>query len=300
MDTPTTTPQPGFIHNFMAKPHAKTRLIIVAAILLVVLGALYWVLNNRYISTDDAYVNANVVQVAAQVEGEVGKLYVDNNSYVKKGQPLLDLDSRPFKLAIKKAKAQLVMKQANALDAQLDQQRISTLVEEKALAQAALDKENARLESDNADVDLAKSELAQAKLNYSYAHLVAPSDGWVTNFNLRVGDAVILNQALFAFVDANQYWIDANYLENQLHQIKEGQHATISVDMYPDISFKGVVGSISHGAGNAFSLLPPQNATGNWVKITQRVPVRVWIINPDPQYPLRIGTSAEVSIDTQS
>ena len=282
------------------KPYAKLRLAIVAAMALIIAGAIYWALNNRYITTDDAYVNAHVIHIASQVSGQVEQLPINNNDYLKKGSPLLTLDLRPFTLRIHQAEAELNMRKSDAIDAKLTQKRIADLTKEKAVAPQALDDVNARLDSTLAAVALAEAKLQESKLNYSYAQLIAPEDGWVTNFSLRPGDAVSANNSLFAFVVDNRYWIDANYLETQLHHIKPGQTATIKVDMYPGIIFHGVVDSISHGAGNAFSLLPPQNATGNWVKITQRVPVRVHVIDPDPKHPLRVGTSTTVTIDTDS
>ena len=113
---------------------------------------------------------------------------------------------------------------------------------------------------------------------------------------MRVGDNLQNNGGVFALVSDQEFWIDTNFKETQMQHIKDGQPATIVVDMYPSKEFAGVVESISPASGNAFSLLPPQNATGNWVKITQRVPVRVRVLKPDPNYPLRVGTSSTVTI----
>jgi membrane fusion protein, multidrug efflux system len=103
-------------------------------------------------------------------------------------------------------------------------------------------------------------------------------------------------QPIFALISDESFWADTNFKETEMEKIRPGQAAKIEVDMYPGHVFNGVVESISGGAGAAFSLLPPQNATGNWVKVTQRVPVRIQILNPDPRYPLRIGTSALVTV----
>ena len=148
----------------------------------------------------------------------------------------------------------------------------------------------------NANVQAAVAALDQAKLDLSRTHVVAPTDGVIANFNLQPGNVVQPGAALFVIVASQEFWVDANFKETQLKAIRPGQHATITTDMYPDHPFEGVVQSVAGGAGSAFSLLPPQNATGNWVKVTQRVPVRVRIENPDPQHPLRIGTSATVKV----
>lgn len=148
----------------------------------------------------------------------------------------------------------------------------------------------------NANVQAAVAALDQAKLDLSRTHVVAPTDGVIANFNLQPGNVVQPGVALFVIVASQEFWVDANFKETQLKTIRPGQHAAITTDMYPDHPFEGVVQSVAGGAGSAFSLLPPQNATGNWVKVTQRVPVRVRIENPDPQHPLRIGTSATVRV----
>ena len=105
---------------------------------------------------------------------------------------------------------------------------------------------------------------------------------------------------MFDLVELSPWWVNANFKETQLKRIKPGQIATVTVDMYPDHPFKGVVDSISVGSGSAFSLLPPENATGNWVKVTQRIPVKILITNTSSQYPLRVGSSAVVTVDTVS
>jgi membrane fusion protein (multidrug efflux system) len=148
----------------------------------------------------------------------------------------------------------------------------------------------------NANVQAAIAALNQAKLDLARTHVVAPTNGQVANFNLQPGNVVQPGVPLFVIVADNEFWVDANFKETQLKAIRPGQHATVVTDMYPDHPFDAVVQSVAGGAGSAFSLLPPQNATGNWVKVTQRVPVRVRIENLDPQHPLRIGTSATVKV----
>ncbi|MGB0056622.1 MAG: HlyD family efflux transporter periplasmic adaptor subunit, partial [Methyloceanibacter sp.] len=103
---------------------------------------------------------------------------------------------------------------------------------------------------------------------------------------------------LFAIIEANRWWVDANFKETDLARIKVGQPATVRLDMYPGVNFDGIVESISSGSGASFSVLPPENASGNWVKVTQRFPVRISVANPPADKPLRVGASATVMIDT--
>ena len=143
-----------------------------------------------------------------------------------------------------------------------------------------------------------ESALRQARLDLGYTQVLAPADGVIAGLTLRPGAVVSAAQPVFAIVNDRDVWVDANYKETAIHRIRPGQAADIHLDIYPNRDFRGVVESLSGGSGAAFSLLPPENATGNWVKVVQRVPVRVRLLNPDPRLPLSIGTSASVSIDT--
>ncbi len=263
-------------------------------------GTQIWHHMQAHLSNDDAYVNANVVNVATRVTGEVKKIYVINNQLVKKSQPILDLDPIPLEIALDKARAQLKINKAEWENARLTAERTQTLYLQRAVPKQMWDTADANFKSASAALKLAKAQLAEAKMNLYFTHVIAPADGWISNFSIREGDVLIYGQPQFALIDSNQFWVDANYKETDIEKIKVGQSASIEVDMYPDHTFTGKVQSISYGAGTAFSLLPAQNATGNWVKITQRVPVKVIFENPDPQFPLRIGTSATVDIDIHS
>ena len=326
-----------------SSPHFKKRFLTTAIVLGAVFLLWFWIYSLFHVTTDNAYVNANVVQVAPQITGRVTQLYVDNNQLIKKGQPLLDLDSVPYEIALDRAKAQLAIirqsvdeksaavtaaqaqvavREAELFVANTTNERTLKLVKRKVLSQQAGDDATAAYRSalasldaaraglaqaqinlgkagdDNEQVRLAKASLRDAELNLSYTHIRAPSDGIIANLSLRVGNVISANQPLFALINNQDYWVDTNLKETDLKNIKAGQAAEIEVDMYPNHVFKGKVDSISGGSGTAFSLFPAQNATGNWVKVTQRVPVRVRIVDNDPRFPLRIGTSANVKIRT--
>jgi membrane fusion protein (multidrug efflux system) len=317
-------------------------LVIAAA---AIFGWRYWRTSQLSVGTDDAYINAHRVDVAAQVSGPVTRVFISENQAVKAGQPLFDIDPRPFELALARAQAQLqlatqsVSQQSaavSAAEAQVVQRRAElrnaqdndartrqlmsrgflsaqggeTARTQLATARAALDAALANLEqarsalgktgSDNASVQAATAAVEQAKLDLEHTHVLAPHDGVVSNLTLRPGDVVQPGAPLFVVINNQEYWVDANFKETELKRIRSGERATIEVDMYPGRVFHGVVESLSGGSGTAFSLLPPQNATGNWVKVTQRVPVRVRVIDPDPRYPLRIGTTATVKVDVRN
>jgi len=145
----------------------------------------------------------------------------------------------------------------------------------------------------------AAAQLDKATTERVRTHVTAPASGWVTNSNLRPGSIVQAGTPAFALIEDGNWWVDANFKETDLARIRPGQPATIKLDMYPGTRLDGVVESISVGSGATFSVLPPENATGNWVKVTQRFPVRIRITGtPEAGKPLRVGASADVSIDT--
>jgi membrane fusion protein (multidrug efflux system) len=319
------------------------RLAIVAAVVaaLVVAGVLYWLHARGFATTDDAYVNANTVDVAAQVSGQVTSVYVRDQQHVAKGAPLFDIDPRNYEAAVARAEAQLALarqseqqqvaavaaaraqlaqRQAEEVNARHTNQRTEELVAggffskqggEQARTQAltaqaavrAAEATVAQAESalgatgnDNAAVRAAEAALAQARLDLERTKVTAPVAGVIANFSLQPGNTVVPGTPLFTVVSDEEYWVDSNFKETELSHIHPGQKARVVVDMYPKHPFEGVVESVSAGSGSAFSLLPPQNATGNWVKVTQRVPVRVRVVDTDPQFPLRIGTTATVHV----
>lgn len=297
-----------------------------------------------YPRTDDAYVQANVINVAAQISGPVYEVEVQDNQFVKAGQVLFTIDPRPFQLAVASAEAQLkltnqqvaaAMDQVQVANAAVTQSQAQLVLAQKntarmmilvnkglmpkaqgdnaqanlQVAQAALTSSQSKFEQakqqlgelgeNNAQVQAAIANLQMARLNLSYATITAPADGYITNFTLRPGAMVTVQQPLFALIESQQWWVNANYKETDLKRIHSGQLATIVLDIYPGKIFHGVVQGVSAGSGAAFALLPPENATGNWIKVTQRFPVRVNIIDPDLRYPLRLGASSTVTINTR-
>jgi membrane fusion protein, multidrug efflux system len=148
-------------------------------------------------------------------------------------------------------------------------------------------------------VQQAQAQLDRAKLNLSYTEIRAPSDGVVTRVEqLQVGTYIAASSPVFALVSTRDVWIEANFKEDQLTHMRVGQAASVRVDSYPGRTFRGTVASVSPGTGSQFSLLPAENATGNWVKVVQRLPVRIELQQLDPRYPLHGGLSANVSVDT--
>jgi membrane fusion protein (multidrug efflux system) len=320
---------------------ARWLIALLALAIAGVFGYRFWRQSTLYATTENAYVNTDRADIAAQVSGPVEKVFVTENQPVKAGAPLFDIDPRSYQVALEKANAQLqlatqsvsqqdaavaaaqaqvMQRQAELANAQANFRRTRRLVEQGflseqggetastqvATATAALRAAQANLEqarsalgtkgSDNATIHAAAAAVDQAMLDLQRTHVVAPADGVVTNLTLRPGDVIQPGASLFVIISNQHFWVDANFKETELTRIRAGEQATIEVDMYPGREFHGVVESLSGGSGTAFSLLPPQNATGNWVKVTQRVPVRIRVTDPDPRWPLRVGTTATVKI----
>lgn len=324
------------------KKSVKTTAWVSVTVLVTGLIYGYWRYASQFPSTDDAYVNANIININSNISGQVDKLLVHNNQSVKKGQLLYTIDARPYRIALRQAHAGLRLteeqiqsakeavivanekeKQAQA-QLELDEknsQRTNVLVKDGRMPVAQGDSMKASLIASKANLVAAKSQyqqalinlgkpgrenaklqnaiasLKEAKLKLGYTRVYAPADGKVTKLSLRTGNFVLAGQSSFALIESHPFWIDANFKETQLARIKVGQLVNVNVDMYPGISFKGKVESISGGTGNSFSLLPQENASGNWVKVTQRVPVRIALVNPSKT--LAIGASANVSVDTR-
>lgn len=283
-------------------PRRLLRAIAVGTALAVLLGGGYWYwrYSSHFISTDNAYVNAHVVQMAAQVSGQVKAVHVSENQTVVQGEELLEIDPQPFQLAVEKTQAQMRQRTAELQNAERNAQRIRSLVQQHFVSSHTADDASTSVATAKAALNAAAATLQEAKLNLEHTHVRAPVSGTIANLSLQPGSVVQADAPLFAIIGTDQYWIDANFKETELGNIHKGDAAEIHVDSYPDHVFQGTVTSLSGGSGTAFSLLPPQNATGNWVKVTQRVPVKIVVLDPDADFPLRIGTSAEVTVRFKS
>jgi membrane fusion protein (multidrug efflux system) len=253
---------------------------------------------KRHPSTDDAYVQANTVDVAAQVTGPVANIMIKDHQIIQKGQLLFTIDTQSFQIAVDKAAANVAAQAAAAVLAEQNAKRILRLVSMGQESKAAGDQAKSQLDSAKADLLAGQAQLDQAKLDLHNTQVVAPSSGIVTQFLLRPGNNVVANNTLFMIVEQEHFWVDANFKETQVAHIKSGQPVKIVLDMFPGHHFTGVVDAVCSASGSVFSLLPPENASGNWVKVTQRFPVKILIQNPDPAFPLRAGATVTATVDT--
>lgn len=184
-------------------------------------------------------------------------------------------------------------------DLKVSRQRIASIEQQIASTVVALNGHPDIAIDRHPTVREAQAQLDEARLRLSYATVTAPADGIVAKVDdVQVGNYLNNGAAAFALISSRDIWVEANFRETQLTHMRPGQTATITLDTYPDRPFKAHVISLSPGAGADFALLPPENATGNWVKVVQRVPVRLALDDADPALRLFSGTSATVRVDT--
>jgi membrane fusion protein (multidrug efflux system) len=265
----------------------KIVLLVVIAVVLIVVGTIYFIYAGNHETTDDAYTTGHLHYISSRVAGTVIGVLVDDNQFVKQGQVLVKLDPRDYQVKVDEARA-------NYLKTKADNDRILVVKGDGAISQQDYDQSQASL-LDN------KAILADALDQLSYCTICAPTDGYVGNKAVEIGNRVEIGGALMVVVQDS--WVLANYKETQLGYMRPGQRTAIIVDAVPDHTFYGWVDSFSPGSGTTFALLPSDNATGNFTKIVQRVPVKIVFDRESTRgYESRLvpGLSVETSVDLKS
>ena len=343
-------------------PKRKKALTVLASV--VVVAGLGWaayeyLVASHYESTDNAYVQGNVIQITPQIGGTVVGIMADDTDFVKAGQTLVKLDPADAKVALAQAEAalaqavrqvrtlyanngslsaQVALREADVAKANSDIARAADDVkrrqsltgngavskEELDHAQTQLNNARSTLAAAKAGVVAAREQLvsnqsltegtsveqhpsvlvAAAKVREAFLSegrttLTAPVDGYVARRTVQLGQRVAAGAPLMSVVPLKQVWVDANFKEVQLRNIRIGQPATLVADVYgKKVKYTGTVTGLGVGTGAAFSLLPAQNATGNWIKVVQRVPVRIVLDEKQlAEHPLRIGLSMDAEVD---
>ncbi|MFA5143403.1 MAG: HlyD family secretion protein [Candidatus Omnitrophota bacterium] len=251
----------------------------------------YFMNNFGIVSTDDAYIEGRIHSIASKIPGTVKLVNVKDNQIVKEGDLLVEIDPADYELKVAEAMANLDMRKAALEDAERDKTRAEALYNEKVFPKERYEDALTAFSLVKAQTDSAEVQLKIAQKNMEYTKICAPSDGHITKKSVEAGNQIQPTQALLAVVP-NDMWVVANFKETQLARMSPGQVAEIRVDTYPGRVFRGHVDSIQRGTGSKFSMFPPENAAGNFVKVVQRVPVKiVFDENPDEKYPLSIGMS---------
>ncbi len=304
----------GSVDEPARKRPRKRHIALVVVVLLLAagltFGVIHWLDTRHYETTDDAFIDGDIIPISPRVAGHVEKVLVDDNQPVHAGDVLVILDARDFDARLAQANAAFQTADANVAKAQADVaadearlQRADTELaryeqlrdnnsasqQELTNAQTAQKVAASEINATRKMVIAAQARLAEAKaaldlqtLNLSYARVTAPRDGRVTRKSVEPGAYVQPGQSLLAIVPSH-VWVTANLKETDLTDIRVGQPVEIEVDAYPDMKLAGAVDSIQSGTGSVFSLMPPENATGNYVKVVQRVPVKIVFKDLTPQ-----------------
>ena len=355
------------------KPNNRRKKIAAIIIfpVLIVIGAVMLFLYREYkathISTDDAFVDGRVHAIASKIPGTVKAIHVNDNQFVKRGGPILEIDPIDYDVRVKEAqagleteraklseirdkvdtakkqlagimasmeeaRANLELQEANLRQAEVDFKRAESLLKKEVIPREQYDKAKTTYDVAVAQVKAAKERIKQleasletqkavvkqtetslipqqaqiqqkeatlkgTELSKSYTIIYSPSDGYIAKKSVETGNQIQPGQSLMAVVPLDDIWITANYKETQLERVKLGQKVRIIVDTYPGKVFYGKVESVQAGTGAVFSLFPPENATGNYVKIVQRIPVKIILDqDTDPSHNLRIGMSVVPTI----
>lgn len=301
------------------------RIAIFGVLLIVgsIWGGIKLYRSFQYVETDNAQIEGDVYPVIPRVPGKVIEVTAEDNQAVTKGDTLIKLDPSDYQIkrdiaaaalmnaqaAVSGAKAEISAASATQQKLAADLRRSRNLQHQDVISQAELDAAQAgatassakhaaagdQYEAAKAQVKLREAELKNAELQLSWATITTPASGHVSRKNVQPGQYVTPGQQLIAIVGSNDLWVVANFKETQLENMKPGQPVVISVDAFPGKEFKGKVQSISAGTGAKFTLLPPDNASGNFVKVTQRVPVKI-VFTEKPDKPLSAGMNVIVEV----
>jgi membrane fusion protein (multidrug efflux system) len=349
----------------------RNPIFLIILIILVIGGAWFgiskYVHGQHHEETDDAQISADITPVIPRVSGYIKEIRVNDNQYVKKGDTLLVIDDRDYRIKLEEAEAALVAAQSNleiakaatsaakanistsaasigTIDAQIDAakvnvwrasqdyERYSNLIKDHSITQQQYEQASAakqtaekqlailqeqkkqassqtnavtvqsnataqQIGAANAVVQQRQVEVDAAKLNLSYTIVTAQQDGLVSKVPVQPGQVVQAGQSLFSLVHSNNIWVTANFKETQLNKMRVGQKVIVTADAFKNHDFEAKLTSFSPATGSTFSLLPPDNATGNFVKTVQRLPVRIEFANPSDSLVRNLRPGMNVNVD---
>ena len=326
----------------------RSVLLVMIPLVMLCVGLYLYAAGGRYVTTENAYVKANVIIISPEISGRVTMVGIEDNQPVALDQVLIKLDARPYEIELARTRARMdvIGTELNSLRADYREAEVQTeqanekvkhfkrrLERQKKLRNQGLGIEEQYDEAYHA-LQLSKKQVQinqqrvqkvlaalggdaavpveqhprylaaqsiheQAAVDLAGTTLRAPASGVVSNMKLQVGEYAQAGKPVFSLIQDDPVWVEANLKETQLTHIHTGQLASVVADAYPDRTWETTVASIAPATGAEFSVLPPQNASGNWVKVVQRVPIRLQIDNNDPLHRLRAGMTVTVRIDTR-
>lgn len=276
----------------------KRKLFIIGVVLLFLVAAGYFGYNRyTYVSTDDAAIQAHTATLAPKVAGVINQVLVDEHQKVKAGQVLVVIEDKDYRAALANAEASLGALQADLVSSKADYERNRSLVRQSAITRQAYEHALAAYQDLERKVKAAQAEVDLARLNLEYTRVRAPTDGYIARKSAEVGMYASAGTSLLGFVQDDQRWVIANFKETDLSSIEPGKAAKVSVDALDGHDYDGIVESVSPSTGATFTLFPPDNATGNFTKVVQRVPVRIFLKNLRPEDYDRLQAGLSVVVD---
>ena len=271
----------------------------VALVGLIVAGIFLYMRAQHFESTDDAFIDAHIVPISPKVAGQVTAVHVNDNQLVKAGDLLVEVDSRDYDAKLAEQKAKTAAAEAEAHRAASDAKRYEKIFKQDEISKQQLDNAQAAAMSAQATFEKEQAAMQQDTLNLLYTKMTAPEGGRITKKAVEAGAYVQVGQTLLSIVPQD-VWVTANFKETQLTHMRAGQSVTFRVDAYPGHKFEGHIDSIQSGTGERFSMMPSENATGNYVKVVQRLPVKIIIDTPpDSNFLLAPGMSVVPDVKVQ-
>jgi RND family efflux transporter MFP subunit len=253
--------------------------------------------------TRDAQVRSQVIQVTPQVTGRVITIYIRDNQKVKKGDILFEIDPSLYKLKVRQAEARLRRAKENAEGMKIEYERVKRIYAQDpgAVSQKDLNRNRVNYHKALADIDASEEALNKARLDLEHTKVYAEENGWVSNINFQVGSQAVANKPILALVDMDSFWIFGFFREDQVSRISIGDRAKITLMAYHNTPIDGKIESIAWGIappdGNPGpNLLPQVKPVFQWIRLAQRIPVRISFSNIPANIGLRVGMSASVMV----
>lgn len=276
----------------------KKTLLSLVGLIAIVLATYLTYEHFSYVKTDNAQIFGHSLMLTPKVSGYITNVYITEDQKVVKGQVLIEIDSRDYDNNLKQVQGELASIAARKKDAEKNYHRLVELYSKGAVSQQQYDSSTSQYNDVRAKYDSIASQVSQAELNLTNTKIIAPTDGLIAKKSAEVGQLATPGIPLIGFIDSSERWLIANFKETDIEDIKIGNKVDIEVDAISAKEYQGKVISISSATGATFSLLPPDNATGNFTKVVQRVPVKIEILNLTPEdiLKLKTGLSALVKV----
>ena len=287
------------------------KLLIISINIIIIGGALFFAyqkyedyFNNPW--TRDGQVRANIIKVAPRVSGPITQVAIKDNQFVHQGDLLFQIDPSTYQVSLAQAEASLKRAKVKSRGKKIEYDRLKDIraKDKGAVSHKDLTRRQIAYEESLLEIEVSEEQLKAATLNLKFTSIYASIDGYVSNIDIQLGTQAVANQPLLALIDSKSFWVFGYFRENQLPQIKAGNSAMVTLMSHPDQPIEGYVESIGWGIAPkdgkvGYNLLPDVNPVFQWIRLAQRIPVRI-ALNPLPEdIELRFGLSASIMVMQQ-